>query len=198
MTTHDRRSERNGFTMKKNILVLTGSPRKNGNSYMMADAFIRGAKSAGHTVNKYEAAFTKISGCRACDTCWSKSVPCSFNDAFNEKFAPLLEQADTLVLCMPLYYYGFPANLQATLEKTYSYLMPQSPRKIKILETALLLCGGDAKLELYSGATHTYKHINERFGWKDRGMVVATGVMEKGAITSTDYLNQSEAMGKSI
>lgn len=184
--------------MSKNILVLTGSPRKHGNSDMMADAFILGAKAAGHTVNKYESAFTKVSGCRACDTCWKKDVPCSFNDDFNEKFAPLLEQADALVLCMPLYYYGFPANIQATLEKTYSYLMPQSPRKMKISETALLLCGGDPEIEVYSGATDTYKHISDRFGWKDRGMVVATGVMEKGVINDTDYLQQAEALGKSM
>lgn len=184
--------------MKKNILVLTSSPRKHGNSDMMADAFIRGAESVGHTVNKYEAAFTKISGCRACDTCWSKGVPCSFNDSFNEKFAPLLEQADTLVFSMPIYYYGFPASIQATLEKTYSYLMPQGPRKMKIHETSLLLCGGDPEIEVYSGATDTYKHISTRFGWKDRGMVVATGVMDKGAIADTGFLEQSEALGKNI
>lgn len=110
----------------------------------------------------------------------------------------MLEQADVLVLCMPLYYYGFPASIQATLEKTYSYLMPQSPRKMKIAETALLLCGGDAEIEVYSGATETYKHISERFGWKDRGMVVATGVMDKGVIADTNYLKQSELLGKSI
>lgn len=182
----------------KNILVLTASPRKHGNSDMMADAFIAGAKSAGHIVNKYQAAFTNISGCRACDSCWSKGVPCSYNDAFNEKFAPLLERADVLVLCMPMYYYGFPASIQATLEKTYSYFMPQSPRKIKIRETALLICGGENDAESYSGAIDTYKHISNFLQCKDRGMVVATGLLEKGAIASTDYLKKAEELGKSI
>ena len=46
--------------MIKNILVITGSPRKHGNSDMMAEAFIKGAKEAGHIVNKYGAAFSKI------------------------------------------------------------------------------------------------------------------------------------------
>lgn len=184
--------------MGKNILVITSSPRKHGNSDMMADAFIHGAEAAGHTVNKYESAFTKISGCRACDTCWSKGVPCSFNDAFNEKFAPLLEQVDTMVLCMPLYFYGFPASIQATLEKTYSYLMPQSPVQMKISETALLICGGYGNLEVFDGAIGTYKQICKGFQWEDRGMVVAAGVMEKGAVTGTDYLKQSEILGKSI
>lgn len=179
-------------------MVLTGSPRKHGNSDMMADAFMRGAQSAGHTVTKYESAFTKISGCRACDTCWKKGIPCSFNDDFNEKFTPLLEQADVLVLCMPLYYYGFPSNLQATLEKTYSLLMPQSQIKMKVSETALLVAGGDADLNLFSGVTETYKNLSERFQWADRGMVVAAGVMEKGVIVDTDYLEQAETLGKNI
>lgn len=184
--------------MPKNILVITSSPRKHGNSYMMADAFIQGAEEAGYTVNKYEAAFTEISGCRACETCWSKGVPCSFNDAFNEKFAPLLEQADTLVFCMPLYCYSFPASIQATLEKTSSYLVPHSPRKMKISEAAMLLCGAHPDIEIYSGATDTFKHFCDGFGWKNKGMVVATGVNDKGAITDTDYLKQSEALGKNI
>lgn len=184
--------------MGKNILVLTGSPRKHGNSDMMSDAFIQGAEESGHTVTKYEAAFTKISGCRACDTCWSKGTPCSFQDAFNDKFAPLLEQADALVLCMPLYVYGFPASIQATLEKTYSYLMPQSPVQMKISETALLICGGFEELEVFGGAIDTYKQISKNYKWEDRGMVVAAGVMEKGAIADMDYLKHAEALGKSM
>ena len=184
--------------MKKNILVLTGSPRKNGNSDMMADAFIKGAKSVGHIVNKYESAFTNISGCRACDTCWSKGVPCSFNDAFNEKFVPLLEQTNVLVFCMPLYVYGFPANIQATLEKTYAYLSPQSLRKIKIEETALLLCGGDSDIELYNGAIEAYKNISRMLKAKDLGSVIATDIFEKGIIADTKYLIQSEDLGKKI
>lgn len=60
---------------KKNILVLTGSPRRNGNSDSMADAFIKGAQSAGHEVNIFETSSKDIGGCRACNTCWSKGKP---------------------------------------------------------------------------------------------------------------------------
>lgn len=183
---------------EKNIVVLTGSPRKNGNSDMMADAFIKGAKLAGHTVTKYESAFTKHSGCRACDTCWSKGVPCTFNDPFNEKFAQLLEISDTLVLCTPLYCYGMSSSLQATLEKTYAYFTPQAPRRMKISEMALLLCGADEDKKLYSGVIETYKHMSERFNWSDKGMVVATGFMEKCSISGTEHIKRAEELGKNI
>ena len=39
--------------MAKNILVLTGSPRKGGNTDQLADAFIAAARRSGHTVTKY-------------------------------------------------------------------------------------------------------------------------------------------------
>ena len=38
--------------MKKNILIISGSPRRNGNSEMLADEFASGASSAGHQVEK--------------------------------------------------------------------------------------------------------------------------------------------------
>lgn len=105
--------------MGKNILVVTGSPRKNGNSEMLADAFIKGAKAKGHSAVKYRAAFSDISGCRACDTCWKSGKACSFNDNFNEEFVPLLEHTEAIVFCMPLYFYNFPSSVQAMLEKLY-------------------------------------------------------------------------------
>ena len=42
------------------ITVITGSPRKNGNSFAMTKAFIDEAERLGHTVNRFDAAFMKI------------------------------------------------------------------------------------------------------------------------------------------
>jgi len=59
----------------KEILVLTGSPRKRGNSDLMADSFMKGAMEAGHNVTKFKTAFKNINGCRACNSCFSKGKP---------------------------------------------------------------------------------------------------------------------------
>ncbi len=184
--------------MKKNILVMTGSPRRHGNSDRMADAFICGAKESGHCLEKYEAAFTKISGCRACDTCWNKDVPCSFSDDFNEKFILLLKQADMLVICAPLYFYALPSSIQATLEKMYSLLRENSPIKIKVSEAALLMCAGETEPEVFHGAVATYQQLCRGMGWSERGMVLAPGVLERGAIEHTVYLKQAENLGRNL
>lgn len=54
--------------MSKKIVVITGSPRKNGNSFAMTDTFIRTAQEKGHTVTRFDAALKKVGGCRACET----------------------------------------------------------------------------------------------------------------------------------
>ena len=45
-----------------NIVVITGSPRKNGNSFAMTAAFVRRAEELGHTIRRFDAAFLKIGG----------------------------------------------------------------------------------------------------------------------------------------
>ena len=56
--------------MSKKIVVITGSPRKKGNSFAMTDAFIKAAEEKGHTVTRFDAAMMKVSGCRACESCF--------------------------------------------------------------------------------------------------------------------------------
>ena len=54
--------------MRKKILVITGSPRKKGNSFAMTDAFIKAAEAKGHIVTRFDAAMKNVGGCRACET----------------------------------------------------------------------------------------------------------------------------------
>ena len=56
--------------MRKKIVVITGSPRKGGNSFAMTDAFIQAAEAKSHTITRFDAAAMKIGGCRACETCY--------------------------------------------------------------------------------------------------------------------------------
>ena len=69
--------------MSKKIVVITGSPRKDGNSFAMTDAFIKAAEAKGHTVTRFDAAMKNVGGCRACETCFKNGKACSFDDDFN-------------------------------------------------------------------------------------------------------------------
>ena len=55
--------------MTKKILILSGSPRKQGNSDLLCDEFMRGALEAGHTVEKIRVQEKKVAYCTACYAC---------------------------------------------------------------------------------------------------------------------------------
>ena len=56
------------------ILLLCGSPRKDGNSSAMADAFTYGAKDASHTVVRFETAYINVNSCIGCRNCWADAA----------------------------------------------------------------------------------------------------------------------------
>jgi len=184
--------------MNKQILVITGSPRINGNSDMLADAFIRGAGSNGNKTEKFVSALYKINGCLGCNKCWSNGNPCVQDDDFNGKLAPLLEKADVLIFCMPLYAYTFPAQIKAPIDRLFPYGKESWMRQLKIKETALIICGADDGDEPFHAAVESYKHLIGFFDWKSLGELIVPNVSDKGDVKNTDGLQRAESLGKSI
>ncbi len=182
--------------MSKNILVLTGSPRKHGNSSILAEAFIRGATEKGHTVTTFNAS-KNMGGCKACDRCWSNGRACIFVDAFIE-LEPLLEQADALIFVSPLYWFGFSAQLKAAIDRTYAYLSPNTLRPLKIRESALLVCAGDTDTSVFNGLVSTYETMLLHLNWKNFGILTIPGVLEKGDILNTDAQEKARQLGMSF
>ncbi|GHT91177.1 flavodoxin [Spirochaetia bacterium] len=184
--------------MAKEILVLTGSPRRKGNSDQLADAFIRGAAAAGHTAHKFEAAYKDVHGCRGCNMCWSEgTAPCVVKDDFYQ-LVPLIESCELAVFVSPIYFWGFTSQLKCVWDRFYAYGRGIGKNRIAIKESALLLSLGDTDDATYKHAAGTYKDIAEYLGWKDRGIIVAKGVNSKMDILKHEALGQAEALGKSI
>jgi multimeric flavodoxin WrbA len=183
--------------MKKNVLVITGSPRKNGNSEMMADSFIEGALKSGHIVNKFSAAEKTIYGCKACDTCWSTDTACSYKDGFTE-LEPLLENADVVVFATPLYWSSMPSQLKAAIDKLYAYVASSCKRPLKIKESALLVCGECEGNQIFNAVVETYKGIADYMKWENKGIISVPEVFAKGDIIKTGALEQAKKLGMSI
>lgn len=55
--------------MAKKVLILSGSPRKGGNSDLLCDEFMRGAAETGNEVEKIRVAAKKVAPCSGCYYC---------------------------------------------------------------------------------------------------------------------------------
>lgn len=181
--------------MSKKILVLTGSPRKGGNSDLLADAFIKGAEAAGHEISKFDCGHKNIKPCIACNACYSIERACIFGDDFNE-LASLLEHSDMIVLVTPMYWFTFSAQLKAGLDKMYALLI--GGRQSSIQESMLLACGECGEESDFEGLVKTYQRITLYQKWNNAGVLVATAVSEKGDILKTDFLEKAKQMGQEI
>ena len=126
--------------MSKKVVVVTGSPRKNGNSFAMTDAFIQAAQAKGHTVTRFDAAMMKIGGCHACETCYKTGKACSFDNDFNT-IAPAILEADAVVFTMPVYWYSIPAQIKGVIDRLFSFVVGE------VLVPGVLNAGDIAKTD---------------------------------------------------
>ena len=101
----------------KNVLILSGSPRKGGNSDLLCDEFMRGAKEAGNNVTKINVASKKIAPCHACYFCREHGGECAYKDDMAEILQAMID-ADVLVLASPVYFYSIDAQLKAVIDRT--------------------------------------------------------------------------------
>ena len=181
----------------KNILVITGSSRVDGNSDMLAKAFAEGAQAAGHAVDIFPAGRKAIQGCRGCGACWTSGKPCVQNDDFEELW-PLLEKSDVLVFCSPLYWYAMSGHIKCAIDRLFPYSQKNKPRDLHIKESALLMCGETWFDRGFAGAVESWKKMIGYKGWKDRGIILATRVYEKGDILGKSELEDASKLGRSI
>lgn len=183
----------NGKGKKKmKILVITGSPRKNGNSAALADHFIRGAEEAGHEVVRFDAAFRKVHPCIACNSC-GMDGPCVFKDDF-EFVREHIVGADCVVFATPMYYFGISAQLKAVIDRFYAINGSiHVPKKAVLLMTY----ANTAASEAVPIKSH-YEVLLKYLGWRDAGQVIAPGVWPAGAIRHTPFPEQAYRLGKSI
>ena len=106
--------------MGKKIIVLNGSPRKNGNTSALVKAFREGAESAGHTVTEFWLGGMKINGCRGCCAGGKNpESPCVQKDDM-EQIYPAYKEADVVVLASPLYYWTISGQLKCAFDRLFA------------------------------------------------------------------------------
>jgi len=102
---------------KKNILVILGGGRPNGNTKQLVDAFAKGAMDAGHNVEIVSLNKVKVKGCLGCNAC-RYGKPCVQKDGFNE-LIPAIKSADLIVFASPLLFWTISSKLKAFIERFY-------------------------------------------------------------------------------
>lgn len=173
------------------ITVITGSPRKGGNSFAMTDAFIQEAEKRGHEVTRFDAAFLKIGGCHACMTCYKTGKACSFDDDFN-RIAPAILEADAVIFTMPVYWYSIPAQIKGVIDRIFSLVV--GGKEVAGKKCALITCCEEDDMTVMDGVRRPMERTAALLKWDMVGEVLIPGVLNVGDIQKTDGCRQAAAL----
>lgn len=179
--------------MNKNVLIISSSPRKGGNSETLAAAFARGAQEAGNRVETVYLREKQYSFCKGCFAC-RKLGHCVINDDAVE-LAARMHDADVLVFVTPVYYYSVSGQLKTILDRAN----PIYDTDYAFTKAYLLATAAEDEPETVEG---TEKAVQ---GWVDCfprcelvETVFAGGVNEVGEIVGHPALEKAYQVGKEI
>ncbi len=166
-----------------NILAISGSPRKGGNTDIMVETFAKAATQKGHSCQIVYLSEKHPNPCLACNACRNKpDGQCVQKDDMQEIYEQMC-QSDMIILASPLYYFTVSAQLKTVIDRFYA---PGSRGKT-IKKAALFLDSGSPG---YDGAVYMYRHTVNFLGWEDMGVISIPGMKAKGAMAECPQLGQ--------
>ena len=163
--------------MKKNILILSNSPRKNGNSEMLAREFARGAEEAGHNVELLSLHDKTLGFCKGCLAC-QKTQRCVIHDDA-DAIVRKMKDAEVIAFATPIYFYEMCGQMKTLLDRSN----PLFPSDYAFRDIYLLATAADSAESSMDGAVKGLE------GWIAcfekaalRGVVRGTGADGAGTI----------------
>lgn len=178
--------------MSKNVLVLSGSPRKSGNSDLLCNQLVLGAKEAGNKVEKIFLSEKKIGYCRGCYACES-SGRCVQKDDMEDILEKIVN-SDVIVMASPVYFYTIDAQIKTLIDRTVARYTEINNKEFYFIVTAAV---NNKKLlertiECFRG------FIDCLEGAEEKGVIYGTGAWQKGDIKNKKEMKEAYDMGKTI
>lgn len=182
--------------MSKKIVILNGSPRKNGNTSALTKSFTEGAQQAGHMVTEFFLGSMDIHGCKGCCGGHSdRECPCVQKDDMNQIY-PAVKACDVIVFASPLYYWNLSGQLRTAVDRLFALeeggtnFLRGNNRSCALLMSA----EGDE----FEDVVLYFDHLMGHLKWNHLGHVLCPGNWKPGDIDGKPQLQQAYDLGASL
>ena len=176
--------------MAKKVLVLLGSPRKKGNSAILAEQIMKGAKSGKAACESIYLQGRNIAPCNGCMSCQKKtSKACSIKDDMQEIYPKLIE-ADAWVIASPVYWFTMSAQTKIFMDRCFA-LPAYHADPFRGKRIAIAMTYGDAD-PFGSGCVNALRAFQDAYGYTESPIVgmVYGSAMAAGQIRFNEKLMQ--------
>lgn len=175
----------------KNILVISSSPRRNGNSDLLCDEFIKGALEAGNKVEKVFLADKKINVCLGCGACYNTSKCIQKDDMvdLNDKMV----EADVIVLATPVYFYSMAGQLKVFIDRCVPRYTEMANKEFYFILTV-----ADTNEKMLNRTVEAIRGFTEDClpNAVEKGIIYGVGAWNKGEIKNTKAFKEAFELGK--
>ena len=179
--------------MSKKVLILSASPRQGGNSDLLCDRFLEGARQAGHDVEKIFLRDLRIGYCTACGTCYNHGKSCPQKDDTPAVVNKMIA-ADVIVMATPVYFYTMNAQMKTLIDRTCARYTEISDKEFYFIVAAAEddVPAMERTIEGFRGFTSCLENPHEK------GIVYGTGAWQIGDIRSKPAMQQAYEMGRNV
>ena len=178
--------------MSKKVLVISASPRKAGNSEMLCDQFILGAKEAGNKTEKIFLRDKEINYCVACEGCRENGV-CVQKDDMAEILVKMID-ADVIVMATPVYFYTMDAQMKTLIDRTVARYT-----EINNKEFYFIVAAADDSKQAMERTVEGFRGFTSCLnGATEKGIIYGTGAWNKGDIQGSPAMKEAFEMGKAV
>lgn len=174
------------------VLIVSSSPRKEGNSDVLCDRFAKGAAAAGHEIEKIMLRDKKISPCNACYACMETHT-CAIKDDMADIFPKLLE-ADVILLASPVYFYSVSAQMKAVIDRCMAGHKSLAGKQFYFIITA-----ADPQREAAEGTLAALRGFLRCIpDAQEKGIIYGMGTWDKGDVYRHPSYEHAYEMGKKV
>lgn len=179
--------------MNKNVLILSSSPRRGGNSDRLCDAFLQGCKDAGHTVEKIFLKDKHINNCTGCGICSMYGKPCPQKDDAAEVLEKMIA-ADVIVMATPVYFYTMSAQMKTLIDRCCARYTEITNKNFYFIVTAAepSIPAMERTIDGFRGFLDCLE------GAREKGIIYGTGVWKVGEIEGKPVLKEAYEIGEKI
>jgi len=176
--------------MNKSVLVFSSSPRRGGNSDLLCDQFMMGAKEAGHVTEKIFLKDKKINYCTGCGTCLNEGKRCPQKDDMAEVLEKMIA-ADVMVMATPVYFYTMCAQMKTLIDRTCSRYTEISNKEFYFIVTA----ADNSKKKMERTIEGFRAFTSCLTDPKEKGIIYGTGAWNIGEIKGKPAMKEACEMG---
>ena len=148
---------------KRKIVIIKGSPRKDGNSAVLAEQVAAGARAAGAEVESFYLHGMEINPCDACDACRTYAgANCIIEDDMQLLY-PLLLDADALLIASPVYWFTVSAQTKLFMDRCYAS-KDEGGWSLREKKIGIVMTYGDSDC-FESGAVNAFRTFQDGFNY---------------------------------